>query len=144
MATNKLSMARVAVGAIEVGSAPGMPNRPSSPTPLWGVFLLPGPPSGTNPNQANYETTSSGYSIAWGTVAAAEVTEKTVTATGVRPGDVVIALPPANLPAGVMLGQAYVSANDTVTIPIINPTAAGIVVGTNNWYVLWIKLNPNG
>lgn len=69
-----------------------------------------------------------GATINHGTVGAASHADATVAVTGARDGMSVIATPrqAAGLPAGLGLGGAWVSANDTVTIRLINPTASGI------------------
>jgi hypothetical protein len=58
---------------------------------------------------------------------AAAVTIQTVTIPGALPGDVVLLSPPAaGLSVAVACGVGYVSANDTVKLPVINPSAGAL------------------
>ena len=87
-------------------------------------------------------------SITGFTPTASSVTLKTVTVNGVNvpttasgiPGDIVIVQPLAALGAGpTALGQAYVSAANTVTVPFVAFAAAG-AIATQNYLVTVIRL----
>jgi lysophospholipase L1-like esterase len=83
-------------------------------------------------------TYGGGIAVAAGTVPAQYQVDVAVTVTGAifsggnLPVTGVIAQPRAAITAGV-LWHAWVTATDTVTVRFINPTAAGIVVGTVNF-----------
>lgn len=67
--------------------------------------------------------------------------EITVTITGVAPGDIVVLTPPAaGITAGFVVGQAVVSAADTVKVRVINGTAGTVDVAAASWTYLWIDL----
>lgn len=74
-------------------------------------------------------------------VATITTAEQTFTVTGVKTGDAVQVCPPAH-EAGVTIGTARVSANDTVAITFVNPTAAG-VTPTAGSYVFTV-FRPEG
>jgi hypothetical protein len=58
---------------------------------------------------------------------AAAVTIQTVTLPGAQLGDVVLMSPPAaGLSVAVQCGVGYVSAADTVKMPVVNPTAGAL------------------
>gem|GEM_PF-2533957 len=58
---------------------------------------------------------------------AAAVTLQTVTIPGAQLGDVVLMSPPAGgLSVAVMCGVGYVSAANTVKMPVVNPTAGAL------------------
>jgi hypothetical protein len=58
---------------------------------------------------------------------AAAVTIQTVTIPGALLGDVVLMSPPAaGLSVAVMCGVGYVSAANTVKLPVVNPTAGAL------------------
>lgn len=69
-------------------------------------------------------------SIAPGTVGAASIVIATIADASALAGDRVVVSPTAALAVGLMLGAAYVAANGTISIPVINPTAAGVAGGT--------------
>lgn len=60
-----------------------------------------------------------------GSVAADTSEEETATVTGVRSGDIVIVRKPT-LEAGIVIADARVSADDTVTLQVVNATAGAI------------------
>ena len=60
-----------------------------------------------------------------GSVAANTSEEETVTVTGARIGDFVVANK-TSLEAGIVFGSCRVTANDTVAIQVINTTASAI------------------
>lgn len=55
------------------------------------------------------------------------------TIAGIKASDVVIGIKPPALPAGLGLGQPYVSADDTVIVPLINPTAGALDPAVGDW-----------
>jgi hypothetical protein len=58
---------------------------------------------------------------------AAAVTLATVTVTGAVVGDLILLTPPpGGLSVAIAVGAAYVSAANTVKIPLINPTAGAL------------------
>ena len=74
-------------------------------------------------------------SVTWNPAAVATATtaEQTVTVTGVKVGDVVVAYnKPANT-AGAMPVNARVSAADTVAVTFVNPTAGSVDPGSEAW-----------
>lgn len=60
-----------------------------------------------------------------GSVAANTSEEETATLTGVRTGDIVLVRKPT-LEAGIVIADARVSADNTVTMQVINTTAGAI------------------
>jgi hypothetical protein len=63
-----------------------------------------------------------------------------VTLTGAVVGDAISIHPPAaGLTTGLVIGQAYVSAADTVIIQIWNPTAGTINEGAADWIYVLIR-----
>lgn len=68
-------------------------------------------------------------------VAAATTAEQTVTVSGVKVGDFVIAMKPT-LTAGVTIGNVRVSAADTVAIQFVNATAGAVDPGSETWKFL--------
>ncbi|MHC4300942.1 MAG: hypothetical protein ACYS7Y_27015 [Planctomycetota bacterium] len=67
------------------------------------------------------------YSVVFDAASCASATqvEQAITVTGVAAGDYVLAvIPPADL--GVGLGQAYVSAANTIEVPFINATVGAV------------------
>lgn len=60
-----------------------------------------------------------------GSVAANTSEEETATVTGVKSGDIVVVRKPT-LEAGIVIADARVSADDTVTMQVINSTAGAI------------------
>ncbi len=65
-------------------------------------------------------------SLDFGSVAAGSEASLTVTVEGARQGDAVLVTPPSTLNTGLVVSKAYVSADDTVTVVVYNPTAAAI------------------
>lgn len=65
-------------------------------------------------------------SVAPVSVPAQGTAEFTVTATGAATGDGVLVIPPIGVTAGLIVGQAWVSAADTVTIRLLNTTAGAL------------------
>ena len=60
-----------------------------------------------------------------GSVAANTTEEETATLTGVRTGDIVLVIK-SDLDAGIILGSARVSADDTIKIQVTNPTGLAV------------------
>lgn len=76
-------------------------------------------------------------------VGAAQVGLTAATITGVAAGDIVILWPPVGGagPANLIVGQAYVSAANTVQLPIGNPTAGSITpTASAVWNYMWIDM----
>ena len=68
-----------------------------------------------------------------GTINAQVVNEtQTITVKGAMAGMTVHLGPPAAFTAGIMWG-GYVSANDTVTVRLANPTSGNIAVASGTW-----------
>jgi hypothetical protein len=63
----------------------------------------------------------------------------TVTLTGAATTDAIITVPPAAIAVGVVW-NAYVSAANTVTIRIANPTGSTITTAAGSWTFVWIAL----
>jgi len=55
------------------------------------------------------------------------------TIAGVKATDKVIGIKPPALPANLGLGQPYVSADNTVIVPLINPTAGALDPAAGDW-----------
>ena len=92
-------------------------------------------------------------SITGFTPTASSVTLKTITVNGVNvpttasgiPGDIVFVQPMAALGAGpTALGQAYVSAANTVTVPFIAFAAAGAIATQNYLVTVFHLAQPTG
>lgn len=73
-----------------------------------------------------------------GSVAANTSEEETATVTGVKVGDFVLCMDSA-LSAGQVIGQARVSAADTVTLQVINTTAGAIDAASRTMTFLVIR-----
>jgi len=64
----------------------------------------------------------------------------TFTLTGAKVGDVIVAQPPAALNDDLVFCGADVTADNTVTLYIYNPTAGPIDDTSQTWRYLWIDL----
>lgn len=73
---------------------------------------------------------------ALGTVAAASNATFTMTMTGVLPTGSVCKVSPTSTLPGCLTCYAYVSANDTVTVVVVNGSAAGIAGGSPSFTVV--------
>jgi hypothetical protein len=75
---------------------------------------------------------------------AATSTAQTFATTGIGllTTDVVIVTPPSQL-TGISLGQAFVSANDTLSIQFINPTAGSLTAPAGVYKVTVLRIQPN-
>lgn len=70
-----------------------------------------------------------------------DVGETTVTLTGVAAGDIVILVPPAaGITAGLMAGEARVTAADTVKVRIVNASGGSVDEAAASWTYLWFDL----
>lgn len=67
--------------------------------------------------------------------------EQTVTVTGVKVGDFIIAMKPSHT-TGVTIGNCRVSAVDTIAIQFVNPTAGGVNPASETWQFLVIRPEP--
>lgn len=115
MAWNKVTLGRALVGSLLVGSSPGkLGAYTQAPTTVTGIRVF---TSGT---------------ITPGGILTATVYTTTVTCTGVAVGDSIVTIPPAGIATGVTWA-AYVSAANTVTLRIANPTASTITPAAATW-----------
>ena len=73
-----------------------------------------------------------------GSVAANTSEEETATVSGAKVGDVVVCMDSA-LSAGQLIGNARVSAADTVTLQVINTTASPIDAGSRTMTFLVLR-----
>lgn len=71
-------------------------------------------------------------------VATITTAEQTVTVTGAKVGDFVIAMKPT-LTTGVTIGNVRVSAADTIAIQFVNPTAGSVNPASETWQFLVIR-----
>ena len=75
---------------------------------------------------------------------AAAVTIQTVTIPGAQLGDVVLLSPPlAGLSVAVMCGVGYVSAANTVKLPVVNPTAGALDPASAVFEYCLFRATPN-
>jgi hypothetical protein len=75
---------------------------------------------------------------------AASVTIQTVTVPGAQLGDVVLMGPPAaGLSVAVMCGVGYVSAANTVKMPVVNPTAGALDPASAVFEYCLFRATPN-
>lgn len=78
-------------------------------------------------------------SIDFDSVAAGETGSATVTVTGAASGDIVVVNPPA-LTTGLGFAGAAVTAANTVTVYVVNASAAPIDEGAATFSYLWVDL----
>lgn len=64
----------------------------------------------------------------------------TFTLTGAKTGDIIVCNPPADLNDDLIFCGATVTADDTVTIYLYNPTGGSINDTATTWSYLWIDL----
>ena len=65
----------------------------------------------------------------------------TFTLTGARAGDIIVMNPPATLNDDLVFCGATVTADDTVSVYLYNPTAGSINDTATTWTYLWIDMN---
>jgi hypothetical protein len=66
--------------------------------------------------------------------------DTSITITGAVVGDIVVLNPPTDaLDAGIIVGQAHVSAADTVKVRIHNNSGGTVDVASGTWYYLLIR-----
>ena len=69
-------------------------------------------------------------------VAANTTSAESFAVPGVKAGDHVVSVNPPALPAGLALGQAYVTADDTIVVPLTNTTAGALDPAIGDWTFL--------
>jgi hypothetical protein len=67
--------------------------------------------------------------------------DQTVTVTGAAVGDLVMLIPPATLESTLVVGQARVTAANTVKFPLVNPTAGAVDGASLSWGYVLIRLS---
>lgn len=72
-------------------------------------------------------------------IPANSVDVQTVTLTGVKVGDAVVTIPPSNLEAGITSSSVVTAAN-TVTVKLNNPTGSGIATAAKTWTFVVFQL----
>lgn len=74
-------------------------------------------------------------SVTWDPAAVATITtaEQTVTVTGVKVGDIVLAYNKPTNTTGAMPVNARVSAADTIAVTFVNPTAGSVNPASESW-----------
>lgn len=74
-----------------------------------------------------------------GSVAANTTELETITLVGAKVGDFVAVSKPT-LEAGIVVGSAFVTADDTISVTISNPTAGAIDAASEaGWLVFWAR-----
>jgi hypothetical protein len=89
---------------------------------------------GENLYKADFGTTS----LNPGSIGATTRGSVTFTLTGAKTTDVIIMNPPADLNDDLLFVGATVSAADTVTVYLYNPTAGSIDDSARTWSYLWL------
>lgn len=78
-----------------------------------------------------------------GSVAANTSETETATLTGALTTDYVVAIKPT-LEAGIILGSAWISSNDTVSIQVMNSTAGAVDAASETFkFLVFRPENPN-
>jgi hypothetical protein len=77
-------------------------------------------------------------------VATITTAEQNVTVTGVKVGDIVIAVNKPTLTAGVGIVNARVSAADTVSVQFVNPTAGSVNPASETYTFVIARPEPMG
>ena len=73
-------------------------------------------------------------------IAANTTEEESLTVTGVTTDDTVIAVIPASLEAGIMVGPARITAADTVAVTVVNATASAVDTASEaGWLFVVLK-----
>lgn len=80
-----------------------------------------------------------GVSVNPASIAAGAAGDHAATVTGARVGDFVVARPPADLEAGLLVQGARVTAADTVTIRIVNQSGVSVDGVAKNWDFLLLR-----
>ena len=75
-----------------------------------------------------YTITQDAASVAANTTGA-----ESFTVTGVKAGEHVISVVPPAIPANLCVGQPYVTADDTIIVPLCNPTAGALDPASGDW-----------
>jgi hypothetical protein len=85
-----------------------------------------------------------GISLTPGAATAGTATAQSFAATGIGllTTDVVFVTPPSQI-TGVSLGQTFVSANDTLSIQFVNPTAGSVTAPAGIYKVTVLRIQPN-
>jgi len=109
MSINRLTKGQAAVGALVVGTA----NT---------VYKI------------DFGTTS----LNPASIAATTRAGTTFTLTGAKTTDIIVVNPPADLNDDLLFVGASVTADDTVTVWLYNPTAGAIDDSARTWEYLWI------
>ena len=74
-----------------------------------------------------------------GSVAANTTEIETVTCVGVKIGDFVAVAKPT-LEAGILLGDAFVTADDTISVKVVNATGSAVDAASEaGFLVLWMR-----
>lgn len=74
-----------------------------------------------------------------GSVAANTSETETVTVVGVKIGDFVAVTKPT-LEAGIVIGDAFVTADDTISVTVMNSTASAVDAASEaGWLVFWAR-----
>jgi hypothetical protein len=74
----------------------------------------------------------------FGTASSAAVTVGTITTIKCEKGQLVHVTPLEAMATGVALGGAYVSAKDTISVQIINPTGGDVNTGEKSYKVFFL------
>ena len=77
-----------------------------------------------------------------GSVAANTSETETATVSGVKSGDTVILEKPS-LEAGIVIGNCWVSADDTVSIQVVNATGGAINAASETMYFTVLRFENN-
>jgi hypothetical protein len=77
-------------------------------------------------------------------VATITTAEQTVTVTGVKVGDIVMAVNKPSHTTGVGVVNARVSAADTVAVQFVNPTAGSVDPASETWTFVIARPEPLG
>lgn len=88
-----------------------------------------------------YGTDAGTTSLDPGSIGATTRGSVTFTLTGAKTGDIVVMNPPAGLNDDLIFCGATVTAADTVTVYLYNPTAGSINDTASTWTYLWIDMN---
>ena len=132
MSINQNTKARSKVGGLIIGNSPDAGGRGTIATTGDGVTLR-------KVAQTKPVTITPTASLLAGTVYTTTVTCTGAQLSAGQVADAIIAIPPAALEAGLVY-NAYVSATDTITLNIANPTLGNIATSARAWNFLWVQL----